>query len=153
MNNKQKSKYSKQLIKFLEENSNKGQTTITIPLQRKRKLFDSFVIHPIYKNFKIVAINTEKRVMPADTYFCIKIFEQVLEVLYTADKKTLKKGNAQKHKMGERGLENTTIEYIIASKFYDKHDGLSADRRISVISNILIAANLCISKKSSLTLI
>ncbi len=150
---KQKDKYTKELIKFLDENSNGGQTTITIPLQRKRKLYDSFIIHPIYKNSKIIAINTEKRVMPADTYFCIKIFEHVLEVLQSADKKTLAKGNAQKHKMGEPGLDNATIEYIIAKKFYHKEDGASADRRISVIANILIASNLCISKKSSLTLI
>ena len=153
MKNKQQNKYTKQLIEFLEQSSNKGQNTITIPLQKKRKHYNSFVIHPIYKNSKIVAINTEKRVMPGDTYFCIKIFELVLQLLFDAEEQTLPKRNAQKYKMGESGLESNTIEYAVAKKIYDKNDGDSTDRRISVISNILIASNLCISKPSILKLI
>ena len=121
MKNKQQNKYTKQLIEFLEQSSNKGQNTITIPLQKKRKHYNSFVIHPIYKNSKIIAINTEKRVMPGDTYFCIKIFEYVLQLLYNAEEQTLQKGNAQKYKMGESGLESNTIEYAVAEKFYDKN--------------------------------
>jgi hypothetical protein len=153
MKNIQLNKYTKQLIEFLEHNSNKGQNSIRIPLQRKRKQFDSFVIHPIYKNSKNVAINTEKRVMPGDTFFCINIFELVLQLLFVAEEQTLPKGNAQKHKMGESGLESNTIEYVVAINFYDKKDGDSAERRISVISNILIASNLCKSKPSILKLI
>ena len=153
MKKKQKKQLTKQLLEFLELDSNKGQNTITIPLQKKRKHYNSFVIHPIYKNSKIVAINTEKRVMPGDTYFCIKIFEYVLQLLSNADGQTLPKGNAQKNKMGEFGLGSNTIEYAVAKNFYAKNDGVSADRRISVISNILIASNLCVSKSSSLKLI
>ena len=54
--------------------------------------------------------------------------------------------------MGETGLEFNTIEYIVAKEIYGKDDGQTIDRRISVISNILIAANLCEAKKSSLRL-
>lgn len=153
MKYKQKNQYTKQLIEFIEKESNKGQNSITIPLQKKRKHYSSFVIHPIYKNSKIVAINTEKRVMPSDTFFCIKIFELVLQLLFNAEEQTLRKGNAQKYKMGESGLDSNTIEYAVAKNFYDKNDGDSTDRRISVISNILIASNLCISKPSILKLI
>jgi hypothetical protein len=138
--------HQKELMRFLAEKSNNGQNTIVIPLQKKRKNYESFVIHPIYKNSKIVALNVEKRVMPGDTFFSIKIFDFVLQLLSKADEQTLAKGNALKNKMGELGLESNTIEYKVAKNFYDKKDGDSADRRISVISNVLIAANLCKSK-------
>jgi hypothetical protein len=144
--------HKKELIKFLNEKSNQGQNTISIPLQKRRKEFDSFMIQPIYKNSRIVAINVEKRVMPADTFFPIEIFNLTLELLSKADNLTLANGNAQKFKMGEYGLHESTIEYEVAKKFYGKKDGESVDRRISVIANILIAANLCIPKKGHLTL-
>jgi hypothetical protein len=153
MKNKQTNQHNKKLIEFLEQNSNKGQNTITIRLQKKRKGLESFEIHPIYKNRNIVALNVEKRVMPMDTIFPIEIFNYVLQLLFIAADKTLPKENAQKHKMSESGLESNTIEYAVAKKFYDKKDGDSAERRISVISNVLIASNICISKPSSLKLI
>ena len=146
-------KYTKKLIKFLEENTNNGQNTVSIPLQKKRKGYDSFVIHPIYKNSRIVGINVEKRVMPGDTIFSIDIFDFVLQLLFNSVDGTIPKGNAQKYKMGESGLHEGTIEYAVAEKFYNKKEGESADRRISVISNILIAAKLCESRPSSLKLI
>lgn len=140
------------LIKFLRENSNNGQNTITVPLKRKRENFDSFEIHPIYKNSKIVAINVELRAMPVDTFFPIAIFEYVLELLSKAAHFTLENGNAIDFKMGESGLHEKTIEYAVAKKFYKKKDGQSIERRISVISNILIASKLCESIPSSLRL-
>jgi hypothetical protein len=146
-------KYTKELIEFLKEKSNQGQNTISIPLQKRRKEFDSFMIHPIYKNSKIVAINVEKRVMPADTLFPIEILNLALELLFKADNLTLANGNAQKYKMGEYGLHESTIEYEVAKKFYGKKDGDSIDRRISVIANILIASKLCTPKKGHLKLI
>jgi hypothetical protein len=149
---KKMNKYTKELINFLNEKSNQGQNTISIPLQKRRKEFDSFMIHPIYKNSKIVAINVEKRVMPADTLFPIEILNLALELLSKADNLTLANGNAQKYKMGDYGLGPYTIEYIVAKEIYNKKDGESIDRRISVIANILIAANLCIPKKGHLTL-
>lgn len=145
-------KYSIELIKFLKENSNIGQNSITIPLKKKRKNYDSFQIHPIYKNSKIVAINVERRVMPVDTVFPIEIFNLVLNSLSKADNFTLSNGKAQGNRMGEDGLKSNTIEYIVAKEIYGKDNGQTIDRRISVISNILIAANLCESKPSSLKL-
>jgi hypothetical protein len=145
-------KYTQHLINFLEENSNNGLNTITIPLQKKRKGFDSFEIHLIYKNFKIYGINVERRVMPADTVFPIDIFNLVLNSLSKAKDFTLPNGKAQGNRMGDEGLSSNTIEYIVAKVIYKKNDGDTIDRRISVISNILIAANLCESRPSSLKL-
>lgn len=145
-------KYRKQLIKFPEEKSNNGLNTITIPLQKKRKEFDSFQIHPIYKNSKIVAINVERRVMPADTVFPIEIFNLVLNSLSKAEDFTLPNGKAQGNRMGNDGLSSNTIEYIVAKEIYNKDNGDTIDRRISVISNVLIAANLCETRPSSLKL-
>lgn len=146
-------KYTKELIEFLKEKSNQGQNTILIPLQKRRKEFDSFMIHPIYKNSRIVAINVEKRVMPVDTVFPIGIFDLILNSLTKAEYFTLPNGKAQGNRMGEDGLVPNTIEYIVAKEIYDKKDGDSVDRRISVIANILIAANLCAPSKGSLKLI
>lgn len=140
------------LIKFLEENSNNGQNSITIPLKKKRKNYDSFIIHPIYKNSRIVAVNVERRVMPVDTVFPIEIFNLVLSSLSKADNFTLSNGKAQGNRMGEDGLKPNTIEYIVAKEIYRKEDGQTIDRRISVISNILIAANLCEAKSKALQL-
>jgi hypothetical protein len=145
-------KYRKQLIKFLEEKSNNGLNTITIQLQKIRKGFDSFEIHPIYKNSKIVAINLERRVMPIDTVFPIDIFTLVLNALSKAKDFTLPNGKAQGNRMCDEGLSSSTIVYIVAKEIYKKNDGDTIDRRISVISNILIAANLCESKPKSLQL-
>ncbi|MBP6373792.1 MAG: hypothetical protein KA325_05170 [Flavobacterium sp.] len=145
-------KYSQHLINFLEEKSNNGINTITIPLQKKRMEFDSFQIHPIYKNSKIVAINVERRVMPADTVFPIEIFNLVLNSLSKAENFTLPNGKAQGNRMGDEGLSSSTIEYIVAKEIYKKNDGDTIDRRISIISNILIASELCESKTSSLKL-
>jgi hypothetical protein len=149
---KRKNKLTIELIKFLEEKSNNGQNSIAIPLKKKRKNFNSFQIHPIYKNFKICGINVERRVMPIDTVFPIEIFEYVIELLLKTDNFTLENGDALKFKMGELGLHESTIEYVVAKKFYSKNDRDSADRRISVISNILIASGLCESRPSSLKL-
>ena len=146
------SKYREQLIEFLEKNSNNVQNTIRVQLKRKRENFDSFEIHPIFKNAKIVAINVERRVMPVDTIFPVALFEYVIELLLKADNFTLENGDALKFKMGESGLHERTIEYAVANKFYGKNDRDSADRRISVISNILIASGLCESRPSSLKL-
>lgn len=55
--------------------------------------------------------------------------------------------------MGDEGLSSNTIEYIVAKEIYNKDNGDTIDRRISVISNVLIAANLCESKPNSLRLI
>jgi hypothetical protein len=149
---KRKNKLTIDLIKFLEEKSNNGQNTITIPLQKKRKEFDSFQIQPIYKNSKIVAINVERRVMPVDTVFPIEIFNLVLNVLLKAEDFTLPNGKAQGNRMGDADLGPNTIEYIVAKEIYNKDNGDTIDRRISVISNILIAAELCESKPKSLQL-
>lgn len=146
-------KYTKELIEFLNEKSNRGQNTITIPLQRKRKDHNSFEIQPIYKNSKIAAINVEKRVMPVDTIFSIEIFKLVLNSLSKEENFTLPNGKAQGNRMGDAGLGPNTIEYIVAKEIYNKKDGDSVDRRISVIANILIAANLCTPSKGSLKLI
>lgn len=146
-------KHTKQLLSFLEENSNNGQHSITIPLKKKRKNFDSFEIFPIYKNSKIVAINVERRVMPVDTVFPIDIFNLVLNSLSKAEDFTLPNGKAQGNKMSDEGLSSNTIEYIVAEEVYNKDKGDTIERRISVISNVLIAANLCESKPSSLKLI
>ena len=149
---KRKNKLTIDLIKFLEEKSNNGQNTITIPLQKKRKEFDSFQIQPIYKNSKIVAINVERRVMPVDTVFPIEIFNLVLNALSKAKDFTLPNGKAQGNRMGDADLGPNTIEYIVAKEIYNKDNGDTIDRRISVISNILIAAELCESKPKSLQL-
>jgi hypothetical protein len=140
------------LINFLKENSNNSQNSITIPLKKKRKNYDSFLIHPIYKNSRIVAVNVERRVMPADTVFPIEIFNLVLNSLLKAENVTLLNGKAQGNRMGEDGLKPNTIEYIVAKEIYKKNNGDTIDRRISVISNVLIASNLCEAKKSSLKL-
>jgi len=147
-----KIKFTQHLIKFLEVKSNNGQNSIAIPLKKKRKNFDSFQINPIYKNFKICGINVERRVMPGDTVFPIEIFNLVLNSLSKAEDFTLPNGKAQGNRMGDDGLTSNTIEYIVAKEIYDKDKGDTIDRRISVISNILIAANLCESKPSSLKL-
>jgi hypothetical protein len=72
--------------------------------------------------------------------------------LSKADNYTLENGNAVDFKMGESGLHEKTIEYAVAKIFYEKEDGQSIHRRISIISNILIAANLCEARPSSLKL-
>lgn len=148
-----KNKYTQHLINFLEEKSNKGQNTISIPLKKRRKNYDSFEIHPIYKNFKICGINVERRVMPADTVFPIEIFNLVLNSLLKAKDFTLSNGKAQGNRMGDEGLSSKTIEYIVAEEIYNKDNGDTIDRRISVISNILIAADLCQLKPKALKLI
>ncbi|GAA4061667.1 hypothetical protein GCM10022389_02650 [Flavobacterium cheonanense] len=145
-------KNSQHLINFLEEKSNNGLNTITIPLQKKRKVFDSFEIHPIYKNFKICGINVERRVMPADTVFPIEIFNLVLNSLSKAEDFTLPNGKAQGNRMDDEALSSNTIEYIVAKEIYKKNDGDTIDRRISVISNVLIASELCESRPSALKL-
>jgi hypothetical protein len=146
-------KFSKQLIKFLEDKSNKGQNTISIPLKKRRKNYDSFQIHPIYKNSKIVAINVEQSVMPVDTVFPVDIFNLVLYSLSKAENFTLLNGKAQGNRMGNESLSSKTIEYIVAKEIYKKNYGDTIDRRISVISNILIASELCESKPKALKLI
>lgn len=50
--------------------------------------------------------------------------------------------------MGDAYLGPNTIEYIVAKEIYKKNDVDTIDRRISVISNILIAAN-CVSRNQS----
>jgi hypothetical protein len=146
-------KFSKQLIKFLEDKSNKGQNTISIPLKKRRKNYDSFQIHPIYKNSKIVAINVEQSVMPVDTVFPVDIFNLVLYSLSKAENFTLLNGKAQGNRMGNESLSSKTIEYIVVKEIYKKNYGDTIDRRISVISNILIASELCESKPKALKLI
>ena len=115
-------KYSQHLINFLKEKSNNGLNTITIPLQKKRKGFDSFEIHPIYKNFKICGINVERRVMPCDTVFPIEIFNLVLNSLSKAENFTLPNGKAQGNRMGDEGLSSNTIEYVVAKEIYKKNE-------------------------------
>lgn len=149
---RKKNKYTQYLINFLKEKSNEGQNTISIPLQKRRKEFDSFQIHPIYKNSKIVAINVERRVMPADTIFPIEIFNLVLKTLSKTKDFTLPNGKAQGNRIGDDDLGPNTIEYIVAKEIYKKNDRDTIDRRISVISNILIAAELCQSKPNALQL-
>ena len=151
MSNKN-NKYTQHLINFLDGKSNKGQNTISIPLKKRRRNYDSFQIHPIYKNSKIIAINVERSVMPIDTVFPIDIFTLVLNALSNVKDFTLPNGKAQGNRVGDADLGPNTIEYIVAKEIYNKDDGNSIDRRISVISNILIAANLCESKSKSLQL-
>lgn len=144
--------HTKKLIKFLIKESNKGQNPIAIPLQKKRKGHDSFIIFPIYKNSTIVAINVERRVMPVDTVFPIEIFNLVLNSLSKVEDFTLPNGKAQGNRMDDDGLSSNTIEYIVAKEIYKKNDGDTIDRRISVISNVLIASELCESRPSALKL-
>ena len=139
-------KYTKKLIFFLNEKSSNGQSTITIPLQKMRKGHVSFEIHPIYKNSRIIAVNVEKRVMPADTIFSIDLFDFVLKILLKAKGNIIPKGNALNKKICK---SEKTIESEVAKKFYNKKEGNHADRRISVISNIMIASGLCKSEKTS----
>jgi hypothetical protein len=150
--NIRKNKLTKELIEFLEDKSNNGQNSITIPLKKKRKNYNSFQIYTIYKNSRIVAVNVERRVMPADTIFPIEIFNLVLNSLLKADNFTLSNGKAQGNRMGENELKPNTIEYIVAKEIYGKDDYQTIDRRISVISNILVAANLCLAKPNLLQL-
>lgn len=149
---RKKNKYTQYLINFLKEKSNEGQNTISIPLQKRRKEFDSFQIHPIYKNSKIVALNVERRVMPVDTIFPIEIFNLVLNSLSKAENFTLSNGKAQGNRMVDNGLGPSTIEYMVAKEIYGKDDGQTIDRRISIISNVLIAAKLCESRANALQL-
>lgn len=109
-------------------------------------------MHPIYKNSKIVALIVESRVMPVDTIFPVNILNLFLNALSNAKDFTLPNGKAKGNRMGDEGLSSSTIEYIVAKEIYKKNDGDTIDRRISVISNILIAANLCESKPKSLQL-
>ncbi len=56
---------------------------------------------------------------------------------------TAKKGNAMNYKLGEKELDENTIEGCIASKIYSKKNGDTVFRRITPIANILIWAGIC----------
>ena len=151
-------KYIIKLEKFLEKESSKGINLINIKQQKKGKK-THFKIHPIYKNYSIQAINTERSTMPGDTVIPLRIFEIVIEALLNEHKNeyTLFKGNAQKKgiKIGDPGLEKTTLESIVAINYYKKKKGETVYRRIPVISNILAECGICenIRKGSRLKLI
>lgn len=72
-------KYTKELIEFLKEKSNQGQNTILIPLQKKRKEFDSFMIHPIYKKLKDSCNKCRKKSNACGYFFSNKNFRTCLE--------------------------------------------------------------------------
>jgi len=136
------------LENFINSQSEFGLRTITIPQQRRGN-HNSFEIFPVYKG-KLDGIVTEKRSMPVDTYFSIKIFEYVIEELVKIklDKKIkekyILKGNGQsKFKIGSKQLPESSAEAMVAKKFYKKDVDHSVDRRITVISNVLIAAGIC----------
>jgi hypothetical protein len=58
------------------------------------------------------------------------------------------KGNGQsQNRIGDPELPVNSIESIIAMNFFKKEEGKSIDRRITVISNILIASQICISNR------
>jgi hypothetical protein len=127
-------------INFINSNSNYGEKIISIAQQKNAK---NFSIQPVYKNKKIIAINVEKYVMPLDTIFPIKIFEEVLKRFTKKNNYILLRGNALQNRLGSTGLSVDSIEGFIAKQFYQKRDNQSVDRRVSVIANILVASGLC----------
>lgn len=143
-------------IKFIENESLKGSKLIRIQ-QQKRKNKDSFYIYPIYKNYKLNSLAVECTKLPGDSILPIEIFNIVVNELNNAENKSLKKGNAQKKgiKIGQPGLEISTLEAIVAIKHYGSKENDSIYRRIPIISNILVAAGICenIRKGSMLKLL
>jgi hypothetical protein len=131
-------------IKFIENESLKGSKLIRVQ-QQKRKNKNSFYIYPIYKNNKLASLAVECTKLPGDSILPIEIFNIVINELNNAENKTLKKGNAQQKgiKIGQPGLEDSTLEAIVAIRFYGNNENESVYRRIPIISNILVAAGIC----------
>jgi len=140
----------KSFIKFINTNSNYGENIISIPQQKKAK---NFGIQPVYKNNTIFAINVERYVMPLDTIFPIKIFDEVLKRFSKKNNFTLIRGNALQNRLGSNALPLDSIEGFIAKKFYQKENNQSVDRRVSVIANILVASGICEHGKGCLKLV
>ena len=95
------------------------------------------------KKNNISGLWVDKRVMPLDQFFPADIFYFVINDLENAHNTTLPKGNAIKYRIGQSGLSLDSIEARVAVKFYNKKEGDSTFRRISVIANILVQSGVC----------
>jgi hypothetical protein len=111
----------------------------TISQQRNAKPFQIRV----EKNKMEEGFVVDKRVMPADQFFKFEIFFYIISELENSKDGYLRRGNALKFRLGEQGLMRDTIEGKIAIKFFNKKNGDSLDRRISVIANILAESKVC----------
>ena len=140
----------------IENESRFGVTVISIK-QQERKGKNNFKIHPIYKNGRLSAINVEKNTLPGDSIIPITAFYEVITSLYNAPDNVLNRGNAQLRDIaiGDEGLEETTLEAIVAKNVFGKKRGESVFRRMPIISNILVHYRICekIRKNSQLRLI
>lgn len=146
----------KLFCKKIEIESNDGTLLISIK-QQERVGKDKFKIHPVYKNSKLSSLNVEKSTLPGDTIIPIEAFYIVIASLHNTPGHILKRGNAQKQniRIGDDGLEETTLEAIVAMNVFGKSIGETVFRRMPVISNILAHYKICekIREKSQLKLI
>ncbi len=141
---------SKKLFDNFINNIRSNSNTWSIPQLKKAP---SFKIKLVTNNKGENGFIVEKRVMPVDQFFPMKIFYFLIKKLEKAENKSLKKGNALKHRIGQPGLELTTVESLIAREFYKKKLGDSIDRRISVIANILVESSVCRHGRGELILV
>jgi hypothetical protein len=142
---KQTKYYLHKLKKFLETESEEGRKLIKVKQQQKKEK-THFKIHPVYENNSICSVNVEKSTLQMETILPISAFEVVIEALIKSDEQILPKGKPQIKgvKIGDKDLEITTLESIVAMNIYGKNKGDSGVyRRIPVISNILVQAGIC----------
>jgi hypothetical protein len=119
-----------------------------ISQQRKAAPFQIKVVEKSGKR----GFEVEPRVMPVDTFFAIEIFDFVIDELIKSPTKSLKRGDGLKSPIGSLGMEIDTIESMVAVKFYKKRKGQYADRRISIIANILVESGTCVHGRGILKL-
>ena len=141
------SKYINEFYRFIKQVKQSNNLWF-VPQQKGAKSFTIKVASQKNKQ----GFEVEKRVMPVDTFFPLEIFIFIIEKLGLTKEMRLKKGNAMKCKIGQPGLTIDTIEALVAMKFYNKKEGDSVDRRISVIANILVESGVCIHGKGELIL-
>lgn len=154
LNQSQSKKLYTILENYINIKSDLGNLLLPIPLQKKRNKRDTFYIYPVYENHKLTAIVTDKKSMPVNTIFKMEIFRFLISRLVEiqndskiADKYMIKGNGQSQNRIGDPELPVNSIESIIAMNFFNKEEGKSIDRRITVISNILIASQICISNR------
>jgi hypothetical protein len=76
----------------------------------------------------------------------MSVFYATLSLLKEQGGKALK-GNAFNNKLGEGDLPLNSVDGYVASTIYNREQGISVTSRITPISNILIAAGVCESKR------
>ena len=133
------------LKKFLEIESEEGRKLIKVKQQQKKEK-THFKIHPVYENNNISSVNVEKSTLVMETILPISAFEVVIEALINSEEQVLPKGKPQIKgvKIGDKDLEITTLESIVAMKIYGKSENEGGVyRRMPVISNILVQAGIC----------